>query len=293
MRLGGDLNGSEGKEEGEGTRTAGIHPSAIVHAGAAIGKDVSIGPFCIVGEHVQIGDGSCLRSHVSIEGHTTIGSGNQIFPFASIGAPPQDLKYRGEPTKLVIGDNNLIRECVTLQPGTVQGGGITTIGNKNLFMAYTHVAHDCVVGDENILANGVQLSGHVTIENQAVLGGMSAVHQFCRIGELGMLGGGSMTVQDVPPYAMVQGNHANFRGLNVVGMRRRGLTRDGIATVKLVYKYLILDPAPTVDASVKRLLEALTETHDRTLVDRIVSFVKSSERGIVRHGGDLSLAAKD
>jgi UDP-N-acetylglucosamine acyltransferase len=288
------------KNEGEGEQSTGIHPSstgihptAIVHKGAAIGKDVYIGPFCIVGEHVKIGDRCRLRSHVSIEGHTEIGTGNEIFPFASIGAPPQDLKYRGEPTQLVIGSDNLIRECVTLQPGTVQGGGFTRIGSRNLFMAYTHVAHDCIVGDENILANGVQLSGHVTIENQTVLGGMSAVHQFCRIGDLGMLGGGSMIVQDVPPFAMVQGNHATFRGLNVVGMRRRGINRDGIASVKLAYKFLILDPAPTVDESVDRLLCALTEANDRPLVDRIVSFVKSSERGILRHSGESSAATKD
>jgi UDP-N-acetylglucosamine acyltransferase len=271
---------------------AKIHPMALVAAEALLGADVVVGPYCVIGPHVKVGRGTVFRSHVSVEGHTEIGENNQFFPFSSIGAPPQDLKYKGEPTLLVIGDGNVIRESVTLQPGTVQGGGITRIGNRNLFMAYTHVAHDCVVGDENILANGVQLSGHVTLENQTVLGGLSAVHQFCRIGDLGMLGGGSMVVQDVPPFTMVQGNHATYRGLNVVGLRRRGFSKESIATIKKVYQQMIVRPAPTVEESADQALAALEQTDDHKTAVLIIEFIKSASRGVVRIGAVSGSGAK-
>lgn len=264
--------------------TASVHPTAIVSAGARLAAGVVVGPFCTIGPNVVVGAGTVFRSHCSVEGHTEIGSGNQFFPFCSVGAPPQDLKYHGEPTKLIIGDQNIIRECVTLQPGTVQGGGLTRIGSRNLFMAYTHVAHDCLVGDENILANGVQLSGHVTLANQTVLGGLSAIHQFCRIGDLGMLGGGSMVVQDVPPYVTVQGNHATYRGLNLVGLKRKGFSSAAISTIKRVYRDMIVRPAATVDESAIRALDALGEGDDRAAAESIIAFIKSSSRGVVRMG---------
>jgi UDP-N-acetylglucosamine acyltransferase len=266
----------------EGAAQTTVHPTAIVAEGARLAEGVVVGPYCVVGPHVTIGAKTVLRSHVSIEGHTTLGAGNQLFPFCSVGAPPQDLKYRGEPTLLVIGDNNVIRESVTLQPGTIQGGGVTRIGHRNLFMAYTHVAHDCIVGDENILANGVQLSGHVTLENQTVLGGLSAVHQFCRIGDLGMLGGGSMVVQDVPPFATVQGNHATFRGLNLVGLKRRGFSSASIATIKKVYRAMITNPSATVEESALLAMASMGDSDDVALATRIIEFIQSSGRGVVR-----------
>ena len=273
---------SKSTSAGSGQAAAQIHATAIVASDAKLGEGVIVGPYCIIGPHVEVGAHTVFRSHCSIEGHTTIGARNEFFPFCSVGAPPQDLKYHGEPTQLIIGDGNTVRECVTLQIGTVQGGGMTRIGHRNLFMAYTHVAHDCIVGDENILANGVQLSGHVTVDNQTVLGGLSAVHQFCRIGDLGMLGGGSMIVQNVPPYSMVQGNHATYRGLNVVGLKRRGFSASQVATIKRVYRAMIVQPASTVAESAQRALEALGDKDDRELAERIISFIKSSDRGIVR-----------
>ena len=270
---------------------ATVHPSSIVHPSAKLAPGVRVGPYCTVGENVTIGSGSVLRSHVNIEGHTTVGERNEFFPFCSVGAPPQDLKYKGEPTLLVIGHNNIIRECVTLQPGTVQGGGKTLIGNKNLLMAYCHVAHDCVIGDENIIANSVQLSGHVTLENQTVLGGMSAIHQFCKVGDLAMLGGGSMVVQDVPPYSLVQGDHASFRGLNIVGLKRKNFDKQQIATVKKVYLHLIQDPAPTVEESVKNLELALGPDDDRDVVTQIVTFIRQSSRGVVRRAASHAVAS--
>ncbi len=258
-----------------------VHPTSIVHPGAQLGAGVRIGPFCVVGADVVLGEGCELRSHVNIEGYTLIGKNNQFFPFCSVGAPPQDLKHRGEKTLLQLGDNNIIRESATLQPGTVPGGGKTLIGSGNLFMAYSHVAHDCFIGNENILANAVQLSGHVTIEDQAVLGGMSAIHQFCRISTLAMLGGGSMVVKDVPPFALIQGDHACYRGLNIVGLRRRGYGKAAIDTIKAVYQALVVSPAATVEESIATLTLP-SEPDLKQLVEKIVEFYRSSQRGVVR-----------
>ncbi|MEY2987417.1 MAG: hypothetical protein RJB13_938, partial [Pseudomonadota bacterium] len=213
------------------SQNTNIHPTAIVHPGAELDSEVVVGPFCTVGSHVKIGRGTKLISHVVIDGHTTIGAQNEIFPFASVGTVPQDLKYNGEPTILTIGDRNKIRECATLQPGTVQGGGQTVVGSNNLFMAYTHVAHDCIVGNDNIFANSVQLSGHVEVHNGAVIGGISGIHQFCRIGDMAMVAAGSIVVQDVPNFCVAQGDRATLRGLNVVGMRRKGLTASDLANI--------------------------------------------------------------
>jgi UDP-N-acetylglucosamine acyltransferase len=257
-----------------------IHPTAIVHSGAEIASDVVIGPYCTVGANVKIGRGTKLVSHVVLDGHTTIGEENEIFPFASVGAVPQDLKYKGEPTLLLIGDRNKIRECATLQPGTVQGGGKTVVGNNNLFMAYTHVAHDCIIGNDNIFANSVQLSGHVEIHNGVVVGGISGIHQFCRIGDMAMIAAGSIVVQDVPNFCVAQGDRATLRGMNVIGMRRRGLTASDLAVLKSLYKQFFLSPLPTVT-------ETMETCRQQGLLDnphamRMAEFIRTAHRGVVR-----------
>ena len=257
-----------------------VHPSAIISKGAQLGVGVSVGPFCLVGANVVLGDGTRLHSHVVVEGHTVLGRRNEIFPFASVGHAPQDLKYRGEPTRLVVGDDNRIRESVTLQPGTVQDRGETTIGSKNLFMAYTHVAHDCVVGDENVFANGMQLAGHVVIGCQTVIGALAGVHQFCAIGDLAMVAAGAMVANDVPPFVLVQGDRAEARGLNVVGLRRRGYQPAEVSALKSAYKTLLAGGLATV-------AEALEQCRLAGLLNSIpaqlfASFVENSKRGVVR-----------
>ena len=264
-----------------------IHPTALVEKGAQLDEGVHVGPFSIVGSHVRVGKNSRLFSHVVLTGHTTLGAENQIYPFASVGHAPQDLKYKGEPTTLVIGDRNLIRESTTLQVGTVQGGGTTVVGHGNLFMAYTHVAHDCRLGNDNILANGVQLAGHVTIDNDAVIGGISAVHQFCHIGDMAMTGGGAMLVEDLPPYCIAQGDRAMLRGLNLVKMRRKGLSAEALRAVKDAYKLLFLSGAPTVSDAVAKVELAGFLKFPEVL--KLVEFVKTSQRGVVRPAQDVSV----
>lgn len=264
-----------------------VHPSSIVDPKAQLDTGVHVGPFCVVGPHARIGRGTRLHSHAVVTGHTTLGAENEIFPFASVGHAPQDLKYKGEPTTLEIGDRNRIRECVTLQPGTVQGGGKTVIGNGNLFMAYAHAAHDCIVGDENVIANAVQLAGHVTIDNRTVISGCSAVHQFCRVGDYAMAAGGSILVQDLPPFCIAQGDRATLRGLNIVAMRRRGIPNASILAVKSAYKILFLSGAPTVDAAVAQCVEqGLTAVAE---VNALIAFVQGSKRGVVRPAVDGQL----
>lgn len=265
------------------SQSVSIHPTAVIHAGAELDADVVVGPYCTVGAHVKIGRGTKLVSHVVLDGHTTIGEYNEIFPFASVGTVPQDLKYKGEPTLLLIGDRNKIRECATLQPGTVQGGGKTVVGNNNLFMAYTHVAHDCIIGNDNIFANSVQLSGHVEIHNGVVVGGISGIHQFCRIGDMAMIAAGSIVVQDVPNFCVAQGDRATLRGMNVVGMRRKGLGATDLAVLKSVYKQFFFSPLPTV-------AETMEACRQRSLLDnphalRMAEFIQSARRGVVRPAG--------
>jgi len=202
-----------------------IHPTAIIAPGARLADDVAIGPYCVVGEHVSLGSGVSLLAHVVIEGRTTIGAGTRIFPFASIGFEPQDLKYRGEESSLEIGSNNTIREYVTMNPGTAGGGMVTRVGNNSLFMVGVHIAHDCQVGDGVVMANNATLAGHVVIEDHAILGGLSAVHQFCRIGRHAMVGGLSAVVRDVIPYGQATGDRARLSGVNIVGMQRSGFSR--------------------------------------------------------------------
>jgi UDP-N-acetylglucosamine acyltransferase len=217
---------------------AQIHGTAIVAPGAILADDVVIGPYCVVGEHVALAAGVTLKSHVVIDGRTTIGAGTRIFPFASIGHETQDLKYAGEPSVLEIGCQNTIREHVTINPGTAGGGMLTRVGNHCLLMVGAHVAHDCLIGDHVILVNNATLGGHVVIEDYAILGGLSAVHQFVRIGRHAMIGGMSGVERDVIPYGLVMGDRARLTGLNIIGMQRRGFSREDINGVRSAYQFL-------------------------------------------------------
>jgi len=255
-----------------------IHPTAIIQPGAQIDGNVSIGPFSVIGESVTIASGTTVGAHVVIEGWTEIGSDNQIFQFSSIGAAPQDLKYSGEQTYLKIGDRNRIREFTTLNRGTTDGGGVTTVGNDNLFMAYSHVAHDCIIHDHTILANGATLAGHVEIESSAILGGLSAVHQFCRIGCHTMVSGGSMVAQDVPPYTVAQGDRAKTVGLNLIGMKRRGFTEDTTRGIKKAYR-MIFRSGMRLEEALDMIVEEIESTPE---LDHFVAFIKESQRGIAR-----------
>ncbi len=215
-----------------------IHKTAIVDKNAKILDNVDIGPYCVVGPEVEIGSNSVLYSHVNVVGNTKIGKNNQIFPFSSIGTPPQDLKYKGEKNSLVIGNNNKFREYVNINPGTVQGGGITSIGDNNLFMVYCHVAHDCKILNNIVLANNVQVGGHVTIENNAIVGGSCAIHQFSRIGEAAMIGGMTGVLSDVIPYGLSLGNRNNLMGLNLIGLRRSKVSNENIKKIQSAYEII-------------------------------------------------------
>ena len=215
-----------------------IHPTAIIHPDAEIGEKVFIGPFCNIGKHARLGDGVQLYSHVVVEGRTSIGADSRVFPFASIGHEPQDLKFNGEQSQLIIGKNNTIREHVTLNPGTEGGGMVTRIGDGCLFMMSSHVAHDCVIGDNVILVNNATLAGHVEVGNWAIIGGLSAVHQFVRIGRHAMVGGMSGVENDVIPYGSVVGNRAHLSGLNLVGLKRRDFSRDVIHDLRRAYRLI-------------------------------------------------------
>lgn len=258
--------------------TAKISPYAIIEDGAKIGANAEVGPFCVIGKDVTIGARTKLHSHVVINGHTTIGEDNEIFQFASIGEINQDLKYAGEPTKTIIGNRNRIRESVTIHRGTTQGGNITRIGDDNLLMINTHIAHDCQIGNRCILANNATLAGHVTLDDFVIVGGMSAIHQFVVIGSHVMLGGGSMVSQDVPPYIMAQGNHAQPFGVNIEGLKRRGFAKPTIHAIRNVYKLLY--------RSGKTLEEALPEitqlAENEPAVQLFLNFFKRSTRGIIR-----------
>ncbi len=253
-----------------------IHSSAVVHRTAHIAKNVMIGPYAIVGENVKIGPGTRIGSHAVIE-FAEIGSACQIFSHAFVGTAPQDLKYRGEKTKIVIGDGTIIRECATLNRGTAQSGR-TVIGKKCLFMAYSHVAHDCVIEDEVILANSVAVAGHVQIGLGTVVGGLSGIHQFVRIGKFSMIGAGSMVPQDVPPFCTVWGDRAKIVGLNLEGLRRRHYPKASIDSLKKIYREVF-----SSKKSLKQTLQALAGRKNITDEAReFLSFIKNSERGICR-----------
>jgi UDP-N-acetylglucosamine acyltransferase len=255
-----------------------IHETAIVHPGARINENVDIGPYVIIGEKVTIGAGTTVGPHAVIEGWTEIGCDNRIFQFASVGAAPQDLKYRGENTRLRIGDRNTVREFVTLHRGTESGGGETVIGNDSLFMAYSHVAHDSKVGNRVILANGATLAGHVQVDDFAILGGLCAAHQFTRIGCHAMVSGGTMVAQDIPPFSIAQGDRARTIGINLIGLKRRGFSETAIRNIKQAYKLMF--------RSGLRMEEALEkiegELEDLPELRTFVAFIRNSQRGIAR-----------
>lgn len=255
-----------------------IHPTAIVASGAELAPDVTVGPYAVIGPRVRIGAGSTVAAHVVIEGRTTIGARNQIFQFASIGAAPQDLKYHGEDSELVIGDDNRIREFCTLQPGTEGGGMLTRVGNGNLLMNYAHVAHDCVLGDRNIVANGTQLGGHVTIEHNVVIGALSGIHQFARLGESAIIGAGSMVSQDVPPFCNATGDRATLHGLNTLGLKRRGFSDETIQALKRAYRLMFTAGLRVVVAAAR----IRTRIPDVPEVERFVAFIESAQRGVCR-----------
>jgi len=255
-----------------------IHPTAIVHPGACIAEGVEIGPFCVIGEHVEIGAGTRVASHVVITGHTRIGRDNRIFQFCSLGEMPQDKKYDGEPTRLEIGDRNTIREYCNFNTGTVQDAGVTRIGDDNWVMASVHIGHDCQVGNKTIMANNVTLAGHVTVGDWAILGGMTAVHQFARIGAHSMCGGGTILLQDLPPYVMVSGNPAATHGTNSEGLRRRGFSAEAISAIKRAYK-TIYRSGLTLEEARQQLAEVAAATPE---LQPLLEFISAAGRGIVR-----------
>ncbi|MSP88410.1 MAG: acyl-ACP--UDP-N-acetylglucosamine O-acyltransferase [Alphaproteobacteria bacterium] len=261
---------------------AAIHSSAIVDPAARLGADVKIGPFCVVGPDVQLGDGVELMSHVVIAGRTRIGAKSRIFPFASIGYPPQDLKYKGELSELLIGANCTIREHVTMNPGTEGGGMVTRIGDNCLFMVNAHVAHDCQVGNSVIMANNATLAGHVAVEDFVIIGGLSAVHQFVRIGRHAMIGGMSGVENDVIPYGMVMGERARLSGLNIVGLRRRGFAREIIHDLRNAYRLLFAQEGTMAE----RLGDVADQFKANEPVMQIVQFIGSdSSRSICQPKG--------
>ena len=255
-----------------------IHPQALVDSKAELAEDVQVGPFAIIGPEVKIGAGTVVGPHATLKGPTTIGMRNRIFQFASVGEDCQDKKYKGESTELVIGDDNIIREGVTLHRGTFQDRGITHIGSNNLFMCYVHVAHDCVVGDNIVMANNTAIAGHVHIGNGAILGGGTLVHQFCRIGQFAMTAAGTVVLQDIPAFVTCSGNRAEAHGMNIEGMRRRGVDSDVINRLREAYK--------TVYRRGLTLDQAITELDQNNAgcaeVDAFLDSLKSSQRGIVR-----------
>src|ERR1700733_15066587 len=249
-----------------------IHPTAIVDPAAGIGKDVVIGPYCVVGVKVSLGDGVRLLSHVVVEGRTSIGAGTTVYPFASLGHRPQDLKFHGEDSELVIGANNQIREHVTMNPGTEGGGMVTRVGDNCLFMMASHVAHDCNIGDNVILANNATLAGHVTIGDFVIVGGLSAVHQFVRIGPYAIIGGMSGVEGDVIPFGLVKGDRAHLSGLNLVGLERRGFNRDDVRALRSAYRMLFA-PEGTL---AERLEETAAHYKDQGEVGSIVDFIRAA-----------------
>ena len=255
-----------------------IHPTAIVSPRAQIADDVEIGPYSFVGEHVAVGRGTRVGMHVLIEGYTTVGERCQIFTGAVLGSIPQDLKYRGEVSYLKIGNDNIIREYVTINSGTQGGGGQTTMGHENLIMAYVHVAHDCLIGDKTILANGATLAGHVHVADQAIIGGLVAIHQFTRIGRMAIIGGCSKVVQDVPPYATCDGHPALFRGLNIIGLERAGIATEVIRALRQTYRYFY-----RMGLSRDHALQKISqEIPPLSQIQEVVQFVRTSDRGICR-----------
>lgn len=254
------------------------HPTAIIHPNAQLADDVQVGPYSIIGEHVEIGAGTTIGPHVVINGHTRIGKGNRIFQFSSLGEIPQDKKYANEPTRLEIGDNNTIREFCTFNLGTVQDGGVTSIGNNNWIMAYVHMAHDCHVGNNTIFANNAQLAGHVLVDDYAILGGFTVVHQFCQIGSHVITGMGTILFQDIPPYVTVSGSPAAPHGINSEGLKRRGYSSAAVMAIKRAYKTLYRAGLSLEEAKAAINLQIAEHPELKLLAE----FLNRSQRGIVR-----------
>jgi UDP-N-acetylglucosamine acyltransferase len=255
-----------------------IHPTAVIDPGAEIGPDVVIGPYCVVGDKVMIGEGTNLQNHVTICGPTTIGKRNEFFAYTSIGQRTQDLKYADEPTYLEVGDDNVFREFCTVNRGTLPNTK-TIIGSRNHFLAYCHIAHDCIVGNHVIFSNNGTLAGHVTVEDYVILGGLTAVHQFCRIGKFAITGGCSKIVQDIVPFTIVDGNPARARGVNIVGLQRNGFSEEQVKTLRAAYKTLYRSKL-----NIGQAMEALKTEETDEHVRHLVEFVEGSKRGIVSGG---------
>ena len=250
-----------------------IHKSAIVDSSAKISKKVTIGPYSVIGPNVEIGEGTIVQSHVNIIGNTTIGKNNQIYPFASIGNDPQDLKFKGEKTLLEIGDNNKIREYVTINPGTEGGGGKTKVGNNCLFMVSSHIAHDCIVGDNVILANNVPLGGHAHVEDHVIIGGNSAVQQFTRVGKSAMIGGMCGVVRDIIPYGIAHGNRSILQGLNLIGLRRKNIPNKEILLLSEAYKIIFKNENLT-----ENLSNLSNDLRNNQLVSEVVNFIEKDKK---------------
>ena len=260
-----------------------IHPTAIVDSKAELGSGVSIGPYCLVGPDVVMGEDTELLSHATVTGRTTMGADNRVFPFSSIGQEPQDLKYHGEDSEVIIGDNNTFRENVTVNSGTEGGGMVTRIGNNNMLMAYTHVAHDCALENGIVLANCSTLAGHVEVADGAIIGGLSAVQQFVRIGQFAMIGGMSGVTKDVPPFCLVAGGYrAGLSGLNVIGLKRRGYKLEQIGRLKEVYRALLQESGKKDE----RLVAARALAGEDENALSLIEFVSSAKRGLTMHGRD-------
>ena len=255
-----------------------IHSTAIVADGARIGEGCTIGPFCTIGSEVTLGNKVCLDSHVVVDGNTTIGHETRVYPFVSIGLGPQDLKYAGEATRCEVGERNHIREFVTIHRGTAGGGGITRIGDDNLLMAQAHVAHDCQLGNNIIMANAATLAGHVEIADRASIGAYSGVHQFCRIGFEAFVGGYSVVVKDAMPFAVIQGNHAKCYGPNRVGLRRKGYSRETIDTLNHAF-HLLLNSKLNTTQAIERIRSEIADCNE---VNVLVDFIETSKRGVVK-----------
>jgi UDP-N-acetylglucosamine acyltransferase len=259
-----------------------IHATAIIDSKAELDPSVSVGPYAVIGPHVRIGPRSSVGAHCVVDGHTTIGSDNRIFQFGSIGAANQDKKYKGEPTELVIGDRNTIREFVTLHVGTVQDKGVTRIGDDNWIMAYTHIAHDCVVGEHTTLANNTTLGGHVELGDWVTVGGLTGIHQFVKVGAHAMVGFASAVSQDVPPFMLVDGNPLAVRGINTVGLRRRDFGNERIAAIKQMHRLLYRE-GRTLDDARSAIAQLRDEQPASGIdIDLMLGFLASAERGIVR-----------
>ena len=256
-----------------------VHPTALIDPRAKVPSSCKVGPYCVIGADVELGEGCGLASHVAIEGTTRIGADNAFFPFCAIGMAPQDITYKGEPTRLEIGDHNEIREFVTINRGTAKGGGLTKVGSHLLIMAYTHIGHDCVIEDHAMLVNGATLGGHVTVEEWAVVGALCPVHQFVRIGAHSYIGGGTTITQDVLPYSMTSAaRDTHAYGMNKVGLERRGFSKERIAKIHHAYKILLASKMNTTQA-----VEKLRSESDRGEdIDRLLRFIEASERGIIK-----------